>query len=60
MKFADFLTLTVEILGLFLVMLTLKKEILQLKLLQKKSLDTSKKVESCLCRDPSTRTRLTD
>lgn len=56
----DLLTITAEFLGLFLLALTLKKELLQLRLLQKQSLDTSKNLESCVCRDKNKRTRLTD
>jgi len=56
----DFLTITAEFLGLFLVALTLKKEILRLKLLQQQTLDTSKNLESCVCRDKNSRTRSTD
>jgi hypothetical protein len=56
----DFLTVTAEFLGLLILGLTLKKEILQLKLLQKQTLDTSKTLESCVCRDPQSRTRSTD
>lgn len=56
----EFLTLTAELLGLLLILATIKKELLQLKLLQKQSLITSKKLESCICRDGTERTRAGD
>lgn len=56
----EFLTLTAEILGLLLILATIKKELLQLKLLQKQSLATSKKVESYICRDGAERARSDD
>lgn len=56
----EFLTLTAEILGLLLILATIKKELLQLKLLQKQSLDTSRKVESYIRRDGTERTRSDD
>jgi hypothetical protein len=57
---AYFLTLTAELLSLLLAAIALKREIIRLKLLQKQTLDTSKKLESCMCRDPNSRTRSTD
>jgi hypothetical protein len=60
MNLAYFLTLTAELLSLLLVATTLKREIIRLKLLQKQTLDTSKKLESCVCRNPKSRTRSTD
>lgn len=60
MNLTYFLTVTAELLSLLLVATTLKREVIQLKLMQKQTLDTSKKLESCVCRDPNSRTRLTD
>ena len=56
----EFLTLAAEILGLLLVLATIKKELLQLKLLQKQSLAASRKVESYIYRDGTERTRADD
>lgn len=60
MNLSDFLTVVVELSGLLLAAIALKRELIRLKLLQLQALDASRKLESCVCRDPSSRTRSTD